>query len=147
MIRSPISTFFFFSVWPLENLRWCKWLKFFWHFSTGQHFSRQQEWFVQRPRGSAVCAEVQGVWRTGRDFSLLILGVGRELVRVGEVAGSSNTKGPVSPFKASLEESSLVVQWLRLCASTAGITGSIPLLGELRSSMLHGIPPPPQKHH
>ena len=33
---------------------------------------------------------------------------------------------------------SLVVQWLRLHASTAGGMGSISALGELRSCMLHG---------
>ena len=99
MIRSPISTFFF-SVWPLENLRWYKWLEFFWCFPTGQHCSRQQEWFVQRPRGSAVCAEAQGVWRTGRHFSLFRLGVGRELVRVGEVAGQQQHEGASEPFNS-----------------------------------------------
>ena len=31
-----------------------------------------------------------------------------------------------------------MVQWLRLCASSAGGTGSIPA-GELKSQMLHGM--------
>ena len=52
-------------------------------------------------------------------------------------------KGPVSPLKASLEESSLVVHWLRLHVSTTGITGSIPLLGELRFFSCRMAYPPP----
>lgn len=65
-----------------------------------------------------VCAETQrfcGLCRGSRGFGELEdishcwVGVGRELVRVGEVAGQQQHEGASEPLTALVEESSLVV--------------------------------------
>ena len=43
-------------------------------------------------------------------------------------------------IKKSMWGTSLVVQWLRLCASSAGSDGFDPLSGELRFHKTHGMP-------
>ena len=120
-------------------------LEFFWCFSTGQHCSRQRVVCAETQRFCGLCRGSRGLENWKR-FLIAQIGCGERAGESGRgYGGSCNMKGPVSPLKASLEESSLVVHWLRLHVSTTGITGSIPLLGELRFfSCRMAYPPTPK---
>ena len=119
-------------------------LEFFWCFSTGQHCSRQRVVCAETQRFCGLCRGSRGLENWKR-FLIAQIGCGERAGESGRgYGGSCNMKGPVSPLKASLEESSLVVHWLRLHVSTTGITGSIPLLGELRFFSCRMAYPP---HH